>query len=282
MRDTAGRPLVGSLQYIELTSGSPEGLAQFYAELFEMPLDACGEKWICRSAERTLVFASGPSRALSVAGYRVRDAAVLLPIQDRLRRAGYDADFLDDDVFGGKALHVVDPDGNRIRFCAEPVSNQPHPMSGPSGRLQHLVVGSQSASEIVEFYSSIVGFRISDLVLGSDYSLRTCFMRSDDEHHSFAVFQTSKKGLDHHCYEVRSWNDIRDWGDRLARRRIPVKWGPGRHGPGNNLFLFFHDPDGNWVEISSELERVPIERPAGIWPHEERTLNQWGQGLLRS
>ena len=68
----------------------------------------------------------------------------------------------------------------------------------------------------------------------------------------------------------------------LAARRIFVKWGPGRHGPGNNLFLFFHDPDGNWVELSAELERVSEERPIGNWPHEERTLNSWGQGLLRS
>jgi len=35
-----------------------------------------------------------------------------------------------------------------------------------------------------------------------------------------------------------------------------VKWGPGRHGPGNNLFVFIHDLDGNWVEVSAELEHV--------------------------
>ncbi len=282
MQDIVGEPLLGSLHYIELASENPEGLARFYADLFEMPLESCGRKWLCRSSERTIAFVHGSARTLSAAGYLMQDRATLLEIQDRLRRVGYDVDFQDDVVLDGDALYVVDPDGNRIRFGSKAAATQPGPVIRPPGRLQHLVVGSKNISEIVRFYSSVVGFRISDRVLGGDNSLRTCFMRSDDEHHSFAVFQTSRNGLDHHCYEVQSWNDIRDWGDRLAKRRIPLKWGPGRHGPGNNLFLFFHDPDGNWIEISSELERVQVERPVGIWPHEERTLNRWGQGLLRS
>jgi hypothetical protein len=61
-----------------------------------------------------------------------------------------------------------------------------------------------------------------------------------------------------------------------------VKWGPGRHGPGNNLFLFINDPDDNWVEISAELEIVNETRPVWNRPHEERTLNKWGQAFLRS
>ena len=31
--------------------------------------------------------------------------------------------------------------------------------------------------------------------------------------------------------------------------------GTGRHGPGNNLFLFFDDLDGNHIELSAEMER---------------------------
>jgi catechol 2,3-dioxygenase-like lactoylglutathione lyase family enzyme len=144
-----------------------------------------------------------------------------------------------------------------------------------------VVVGSTDAAGLAGFYRT-VGFQISDRVSDETGTLRACFLRSDSEHHSFAVFQTPRNRLDHHCYELKDWNGIRDWGDRLAVRRIPVKWGPGRHGPGNNLFLFFHDPDGNWVEVSAELEMVGEDRPAGQWPHEERTLNSWGTAFLRS
>tara|TARA_S200000501_G_C20423051_1_gene568842 strand:- start:399 stop:593 length:195 start_codon:yes stop_codon:yes gene_type:complete len=62
---------------------------------------------------------------------------------------------------------------------------------------------------------------------------------------------------------------------------IELMWGPGRHGPGNNLFVFVEDPDGNWIEISAELE-VIHDRPSKDWPQEERTLNLWGKAILRS
>jgi hypothetical protein len=81
---------------------------------------------------------------------------------------------------------------------------------------------------------------------------------------------------------VADWTAIRDWADRFADRRITLRWGPGRHGPGNNLFFFVNDPDGNWIEFSTELELVEGPRETKLWIHEERTLNSWGTAFLRS
>ena len=39
------------------------------------------------------------------------------------------------------------------------------------------------------------------------------------------------------------------WGDRFVERHIKLDWGPGRHGPGNNLFAFITDPDGLRIEL---------------------------------
>jgi catechol-2,3-dioxygenase len=87
--------------------------------------------------------------------------------------------------------------------------------------------------------------------------------------------------VDHHSYEAGEWDTIRDWCDHFASHGVQVFWGPGRHGPGNNLFIFIEDPDGNWIEVSAELE-VIHDRPVKNWPHAERTLNLWGRGVLRS
>jgi catechol-2,3-dioxygenase len=134
---------------------------------------------------------------------------------------------------------------------------------------------------MVKFYTQVVGYRETDQVVDEQGILKTSFLRSNHEHHSLAFFQASEAKLDHHCYEAGDWGLIRDWGDHFSKHGIPVRWGPGRHGPGNNLFMFVHDADGNWVEISAELETVGPERTIGIWPHEELTLNKWGSAFLR-
>ena len=86
---------------------------------------------------------------------------------------------------------------------------------------------------------------------------------------------------DHHSYEAGEWNNIKTWCDHFAQNNVKLMWGPGRHGPGNNLFVFIEDIDGNWIEISAELETV-IGRPPKNWPQEERTLNLWGKAIMRS
>src|SRR5262249_20939028 len=157
------------------------------------------------------------------------------------------------------AIAVRDPDRNRLVFglrrAAEPMAAQ-----APPARLQHVVLASPDAARLADFYATVAGFVVSDRVLDSAGGLRAAFLRSDHEHHSLAMFQAPESRLDHHCYEAGEWGFIRDWADRFAERDVPLAWGPGRHGPGNNLFLFIHDPDGNWVEVSAELETVPADR----------------------
>ena len=131
------------------------------------------------------------------------------------------------------------------------------------------------------FYRDTLGAKESDRVLENE-ELAAVFLRSDPEHHSFATFRAPESRPDHHCYETGSWNDIRDWADRMAALRIPLWWGPGRHGPGNNLFFMIEDPDGHKVEFSAELELMPQGAAYRTWPHEQRTLNLWGSAWMRS
>ncbi len=60
---------------------------------------------------------------------------------------------------------------------------------------------------------------------------------------------------------------------------MPLIWGPGRHGPGNNLFVMFDDPEGNHVELSAEMERFYDDRAEyrpRTWAVGPRTVNLWG------
>jgi catechol-2,3-dioxygenase len=82
--------------------------------------------------------------------------------------------------------------------------------------------------------------------------------------------------------ETRDWNALRDWADHMSQRSTKLVWGVGRHGPGNDTFFMVHDPDGNLVEISSDLESCAEDRPVGSWEHRMETLNLWGVAIMRS
>jgi catechol 2,3-dioxygenase-like lactoylglutathione lyase family enzyme len=271
--------LVADLHYLELGCSDPAKSADFYERALGYKLSKNGDAWIARGPDRRLVLLPGEARKLVSAGFAVeRDE--LERLRERIRKAGWASEDGPTRLFTDSVI-VRDPDGNCYAFGL-PEPEEKAVFSGPQARLQHVVTASQNPDKIVRFFVDVLGFSVTDEVLDDERNVRTTFLRCNHEHHSAAVFKAAENRLDHHSYETASWNDIRDWADRMAAEHIQLQWGPGRHGPGNNLFFFVHDPDGNWIELSAELEIIEHERPVGEWPHAHRTLNSWGLGRLRS
>jgi catechol 2,3-dioxygenase len=279
----ASAPL-GELNEIALRSPEPSRLAEFYAGALGYDFTRDGDGLVGAASGRRMRIVQGPARTLEFAAFSLADADQLADLRQRLSTAGVTSSLSNAAAFdGGPALRFLDPDGNGFAFgVTDPKGGAAADPAGRAARLQHIVFASRDAERWIRFFVEVVGFTVSDRVVDEAGKVRTAFLRCGHEHHNIAVFGAAENRLDHHCYEAGEWNLIRDWADHFASLRIPLKWGPGRHGPGNNLFLFVHDPDGNWVEISAELERVSPDRPVGDWPHEERTLNSWGMGMLRS
>jgi catechol 2,3-dioxygenase-like lactoylglutathione lyase family enzyme len=266
---------------LQLATPHPEKLAQFAYDAMQMTVSREGNEWLCSAPGRLLVYSPGEPKTLLSAGYAVDDPAVLERLKTRLKEYGVALEPVPmPSLFENDAVTFRDPDGNCLCF-GRPRERLPA-AEGLPARLQHVVVASTDAERMTRFYTDVVGFRLSDRVLDTLGGLRTAFMRSDQEHHSFAVFKADRCRLDHHCYETTNWNLLRDWADHFSEAGYTLQWGPGRHGPGNNLFIFIHDPDDNWLEISAELEIVDESRSVGVWPQAERTLNLWGKGYLRS
>lgn len=269
------------LDHIALGSPDPGALAAFYAEALGMTVRIQGHARVCRGPQRCLVIVDGQRNTLGFGAYAFPDRASITAYRHILLDRGIDLMPSPSMVFDRDAFAVEDPDGNHIVFGVHR-RDRYAAGGGMAARLQHLVVASTDIERMREFYCDVLGFRASDRVADDDDQATAYFLRSDNEHHSFAIFRGARNRLDHHCYEAGEWSMIRDWGDHFAALHVPVAWGPGRHGPGNNLFLMIHDPDGNWIEISAELEVVASDSPTGQWRHEERTLNSWGQAFLRS
>jgi catechol 2,3-dioxygenase len=269
------------LHHIHLHSPEPEALAKWYCAAMDMDAEVLPhEVWLTTGPARQVLFSRGDAKRLAHAGFAVRDAESLQGLREHADQMGLSPRSIETPLLQPGAFAVTDPDGNAIYFglsLPRPVV----PGRRIRGPIQHLTLATRDVQAIEDFYAGKLGFGVSDRVVNERGKVMTCFMRGNHEHHNLACFYQDRQGVDHHSYEAGEWDTIRDWSDHLASLNIPLFWGPGRHGPGNNLFIFTEDPDGNWIEISAELE-VVHDRPVKIWPQEERTLNLWGRGILRA
>lgn len=227
----------------------------------------------------------GP-KGLAYYGFEVRDDGGIDGIRERLEQAGHDvselpAQHITAPLGKTEGIVVADPDGTEVHFHSA-VYRQGENSADPGRRplkFQHTTVGTDDVQRMVNFFTNIVGFRISDQLQDG----RFCWLRSDKDHHTLAVVNVGKGGdIDHYSYDLAEWEDFKSWCDRLTELDVPVAWGPGRHGPGNNLFVFFDDPAGNHIELSAEMEKFYDDRVTYVprrWEPTPSSVNLWGGQL---
>ena len=277
------------LHHLRIDTDRPDSLIAFYQSVLGMsPTRLEDGSVLLRGPSRSLVVGEGPRRGQPYMAYKLQTQRQLDALREHVVRRGMEALASPTPVFAGGAFAVRDPDGRLVVFglprsdLADALPPTDLPACKLPGRLQHVVVASRDLAPMLRFYEEDLGFVVSDYVVEDGGEPTACFFRSDPEHHSFGVFRSPETRPDHHAYETTCWNDIRDWADHMASLRIKLWWGPGRHGPGNNLFFMIEDPQGYLIELSAELEIMPDEVTKRLWQHEERTLNLWGSAFMRS
>jgi len=275
------------LDHIAIESPDPEGLAAFYARALGMGVrPVTGGCWVAAGKQRRVIFCHGSARGHPFSAFAVSDQGQLEAYRRFIMARGAALLPSPTPLFAEGAFSVSDPDGRLAVF------GHPRREAGAEGaavlpgRLQHVVVASSRFPEMMAFYRDVLGFLVSDTVHVADANGRlgdvnVCFLRSNEEHHAFAVFRAPKSSSDHFALDVESWEDIRRWADHFAALDVAIWWGPGRHGAGNNLFFMVKDPDGNNIEISAELERLPKGEPGKRWPAGGKALNLWGPVWVR-
>ena len=269
------------LHHLEIQSSNPERLSNFYSNIMDMKIDKLSsDKFLCDGPSRKIIITLGKDKTLSHAGMVCRNENNLNGFKDFLNQKELKLKDYNSELYKPGSFSVEDPDKNVICFGVLK-DNSTSSLNGIYAPLQHLTFASEDVVSFQNFYENKLGFQVTDRVVKNNGELATCFTTSNHEHHTIACIKSSKKGMDHHSYEVGDWNHIKGWCDHFASNNIKLMWGPGRHGPGNNLFVFIEDIDGNWIEISAELETVH-GRPVKNWPQEERTLNLWGNAIMRS
>jgi catechol 2,3-dioxygenase-like lactoylglutathione lyase family enzyme len=146
-------------------------------------------------------------------------------------------------------------------------------------KLGHIASYVEDLEGAQGFYTDVLGFRWSDTI-GDFFT----FLRCNADHHAINLMRSVKKhGLFHVAFEMRDIVHLKDALDHLAAWEIRLQWGPGRHGAGHNIFTYHHDPDGNLVELFTEIDIIYDEATGQFEPrpwHESwpQVPQFWGLG----
>ena len=180
-----------------------------------------------------------------------------------------------DEPGGGYGLRFLDPENRCIELSAGVAEHPgclPASTAGPR-RLCHVGLNTPRFGQMVEFYTDVLGFRVSDRIED-----QMAFLRCGRRHHAIVFNRADHSSVHHVAYAMANVDDLMKGVSSLRARGQEPDWGPGRHGPGNNIFCYYRDPGGYVVELSSDLEYIEDEtthEPA-VWRRVPETADIWG------
>ena len=132
-------------------------------------------------------------------------------------------------------------------------------------RMDHLLVTAEEVGESTQFYTGVLGFRVTEQLLdGNGHQIGTWMERSHSPH-DLAVVSGPNGGLHHFAYWLDDWDHIRSAADILAYNGISVDVGPTRHGITRGSTIYFFDPLGTRNEVFTGGYRPDPDFPMITW-----------------
>lgn len=173
----------------------------------------------------------------------------------------------------GHGLIVELPEGVILRFLTgsgevAPITNRDMPV-----QLTHCVFNAADAEAMGHAVEDILGFRVSDRTKAM------VFVRCNTSHHSTAFARAGFTSLNHVAFEMDDLDAVMRGIGRLRDTGMTPAWGPGRHGPGDNVYAYFIAPFGAVIEFSTAVEKVSDDYQAGSpedWTWPPNRIDQWG------
>ena len=173
----------------------------------------------------------------------------------------------------GAEREVVGPEGKRYRFVFEArTTEQPRHADRPI-ELSHVVLNSADVDAAERFAIEKLGFKVSDR------TKHMTFVRCNRKHHCIAYARAGFASLNHIAFDMPSLESVMRGIGRLRDAGYPAVWGPGRHGPGNNVFGYFIGPHGGVIEYTAEVQEVNESYRVGgpdDWKWPPGRIDHWG------
>ena len=174
---------------------------------------------------------------------------------------------------------VIDTEGLKGDEMAALRHHEPPPgLPFDIKKIGHVVLKVRDVERSIEFYTQVLGFRISDVYPDTMMPGRMVFMRCNADHHGVALVggaehEMDNTELDHMAFEVATLDEVVRARNHLARHGVRIDF-HGRRRAGCQVAVEFRDPDNHRLEIFWGLDQIGTDghvRPPEEW-REAQTL----------
>ena len=204
-------------------------------------------------------------------GWRSFGEAELDAAVRRIEATGRGEGWRDDEVGHGRAYRYRGVGGHpqeifweveRFRptaAMAPTFPNRPQrfvPRGVAARNIDHVTLASNGVLADVAWFRDTLGHRFMEYTVSDDdpdftiFAMTTTCERAHDM--GFVIDPSGASGRLHHvAFWVDHPDDLRRAADVLIDADVPIEFGPGRHGHGEQDYLYFREPGGVRIEINT-------------------------------
>jgi catechol 2,3-dioxygenase len=175
---------------------------------------------------------------------------------------------------GGYGFGFKDPEGRNFAVVSDVAEHADRaPRADRPTKISHVNLNCRDSDATFEFMSTVLGFKLSD------QTRQFRFIRCNPDHHSLVLGFNDNANLNHIAFEMPDLDSVMRGVGRMRDHGHAVEWGPGRHGPGNNVFAYFCGPGELPLEYTGEMQQVGDDhrvRKPEEWTWPPGRLDHWG------
>lgn len=140
-------------------------------------------------------------------------------------------------------------------------------------KLSHINLNNSDPEATFAAFRDGLGFRETDT------TRKMRFLSCGHDHHSVVLGFGGGATLNHIAFEMPDLDSIMRGAGRMRDDGRPIEWGPGRHGPGNNVFCYFLGPENAPIEYTGEMQQIGAGYRTGTpddWKWPPGRVDHWG------
>lgn len=266
---------LSQLTHIEIYATDLEESVDFYEDKIGLRvIDRDGDRVFLRGwgdwYAYSLVLRPGTQPGLVRAAWRTNSDEALDEVAARIHATEYAGRWLEPAGGIGRSYEFTGPYGHTFQLYWErdlyeadgewastyPDRPQRRTVEGIAPRhLDHLTLAASDVEGFTNWHRDVLGFRIMGYGKLPEPELTYIgFITTNEKSHDLAVLLDASDvpgRIDHYAYWLDTPQQVTAAADYLIERGVPIEFGPGYHGLGEQNFIYFRDPSRLRLEVNS-------------------------------